>query len=95
MVAVTRWCMATNLNSFKQVLFPSTDWLNCPQATENCLYKLTRKSPFQQDGEWQEDRQGGHFPLRKGLLRYFDDMHKMSVTADITLPLAGLLSKQS
>lgn len=30
----------TNLNSFKQVLFPSTDWLNCPQATDNCLYKL-------------------------------------------------------
>lgn len=85
----------TNLNSFKQVLFPSTDWLNCPQATENCLYKLTRKSPFQQDGEWQEDGQGGHCPLQKGLLRYFDDMHEMSVTADITLPLAGLLSKQS
>lgn len=32
-------CQLMNLNSFKQVLSPSTNQLNCPQATENCLYK--------------------------------------------------------
>lgn len=32
------WVMM-HVNGFKQVLPPPTDRLNCPQATENCLYK--------------------------------------------------------
>lgn len=28
-----------NLKGFKQVLSPSTNGLNCPEATENCLYE--------------------------------------------------------
>jgi len=45
-------------------------------------------------GGWQEDGGGGYFPLRKGLLRYFDGVLKVSVTADITLPVVGPLHKQ-